>query len=54
MQTGVDDTGSRGRRTLYGSLYERLLWKIPSAAAHPFADVVETRAATARDARGCG
>ncbi|MCY4012168.1 MAG: fused MFS/spermidine synthase [Gammaproteobacteria bacterium] len=29
---------------LYASLYERLLWKTPSAAARPFADVVETRA----------
>lgn len=29
---------------LYRSLYERLLWKTPSAAEHPFADVVETRA----------
>lgn len=30
--------------SLYGSLYERLLWKMPSAQAHRFADLVETRA----------
>ncbi len=29
---------------LYGSLWERLLWKSPAAAEHPFAAVVETRA----------
>ena len=30
--------------TLYGSLYERLLWKMPAAEEHSFADLVETRA----------
>ena len=29
---------------LYGSLFERLLWKTPQAHAHPFAQLVETRA----------
>ena len=28
---------------LYGSLYERLLWKIPSAGEYPFAHLVENR-----------
>ena len=30
--------------TLYVSLYERLLWKVPEARDYPLADVVETRA----------
>ena len=29
---------------LYGTLYERLLWKAPNAGEHPFRELVETRA----------
>lgn len=37
---------------LYGSLWERLLWKAPEARDHPLADVVETRAGVVVVTRG--